>query len=125
MEADGSGGYKEATQISYEGGTNGTIRDDVIVSPNREQQDQIFGKEGDDLIDAGKAIDRIKGGAGDDVIWGGANVAAQSHNVSPSEASSYIEGDVAYYSSAQEQYTVIRNVFVKAAAVGGDVDRDA
>ena len=125
VQSDGSGGYKEATQISYEGGTNGTIRDDVIVSPNREQKDQIFGKEGDDLIDAGKAIDRIKGGAGDDVIWGGANVAAQSHNVSGSEASSYIEGDVAYYSSAQDQYTVVRNVYVKAAAVGGDVDRDA
>ena len=42
-----------------------------------------------------------------------------------SEASSYIEGDVAYYSSAQDQYTVVRNVYVKAAAVGGDVDRDA
>ncbi|MDA9009972.1 hypothetical protein N9J35_01670, partial [bacterium] len=125
VQSDDGGGYKEATQISYEGGTNGTIRDDVIVSPNREQKDQIFGKEGDDLIDAGKAIDRIKGGAGDDVIWGGTNVAAQSHSVSGSDASSYIEGDVAYYSSSQDQYTVIRNVYVKAAAVGGEVGRDA
>ena len=122
VEKDGST-WKEASQISYEGGTNGTIRDDIIVSPDREQKDQIFGKEGDDVINAGRAIDRIKGGAGDDVIWGGTNVSSQSNGSAHSMGES-VDGDVAYYSSAQNQYTVIRNVFVHAESEGGDVDRD-
>ena len=115
--------WNEAVQISYEGGTNGTIRDDVIVSPDREQRDQIFGKEGDDVINAGRAIDRIKGGAGDDVIWGGTNVNNQDTSTAGAMQGA-IEGDVAYYSSTAEQYTVIRNVYVNAALEGGDVARD-
>lgn len=124
VNAKQGGGYTEAVQISYEGGTNGTIRDDVIVSPDREQRDQIFGKEGDDIINAGRAIDRIKGGAGDDVIWGGTNVNNQDTSAAGSAMNGAIEGDVAYFSSTAEQYTVIRNVYVKAAVEGGDVERD-
>jgi len=40
------------------------------------------------------------------------------------EVEDYIAGDVAYFSSSREQYTVIRNVFVKAEESGGDVQRD-
>ena len=66
-------------QVEYEGSfgycSGETIGHDK--NPNKNQMDEIFGMGGDDIIVAGAAIDKLKGGEGNDTIWGGSNDGAR------------------------------------------------
>ena len=47
--------------------------EDAIIPGDGPNDDRIFGKDGDDIIDGGEARDTIHGGDGDDTIIGGAH----------------------------------------------------
>jgi hypothetical protein len=55
------------------------------------------------------------GGEGNDVIWGGTNVASNSWDY---------QGDVAFFSGSEARYTVIRDIFVKGSE-NGLVEKDS
>ena len=117
--AGGDAQFKEATDTKYSGSSRGTIKDDIMghaKNPSKMQDDEIFGKAGNDLIIAGAGVDRIKGGSGDDTIWGGTNTGA---------ASWMFDGDTAFFAGSLGRYDVIQNVYVKAASENGALDRDA
>ena len=111
--------FKEATQTKYTGTFRGTIKDDQIGhvnNPSKDQADEIFGMGGNDLVVAGAGVDRIKGGTGDDTIWGGGHSGGEQWQFA---------GDVAFYAGSIGRYDVVQNVYVKAASENGAVERDA
>ncbi|MCP4879022.1 MAG: hypothetical protein GY905_00630, partial [Gammaproteobacteria bacterium] len=101
-----------------EGGYRGTLKNDTLGGPNpaKVQKDELWGKGGDDLIIAGGGMDRFKGGAGDDVAWGGTHTGGQQWEFS---------GDTAFYTGSASRYEVIRNVYVHAETENGTVTKDA
>ena len=103
--SNGTGGYKEALQINYSRPLKITILGETIghdKNPSKNQADEIFGMGGDDVVVAGASVDRIKGGSGNDTIWGGTNSGA--------DFGQYGRHSLVFWT----RYNVVQNVFVKA-----------
>ena len=63
-----------------------------------------------------RGVDRIKGGTGDDTIWGGSHSGGEQWQFA---------GDVAFLCRFSNRYDVIQNVFVKEFPENGAVERDS
>ena len=113
LGSDGNGGYQQLFNTTTRTDVRGTLNADTLTQTAAD--DEIKGFGGDDTIVAGDGRDQIKGGAGNDVIWGG-------------DSTSFgwqFNGDVAYFSSAEAQYRVIRDVFIKPTAENGRPETDS
>ena len=113
LESDGNGGYQQLFNTTTRTDVRGTLNADSLTLTAAD--DEIKGYGGDDTIVAGDGRDQIKGGVGNDVIWGG-------------DSASFgwqFNGDVAYFASAEAQYRVIRDVFIKPAAENGRPETDS
>jgi Ca2+-binding RTX toxin-like protein len=91
----------------------GTFSDDIIrwnsesfTGITGDQRDEMWGREGDDVLIAGAGGDRLVGGAGNDVLDGGAN------GSSSFSYDQFFNNDTAEYAGGIDRYNVEKKTFI-------------
>ena len=109
-----------AQEVKYSGSFRGTIKDDVIghvktSTSFKKFRPMKFSVEPSDIVVAGALL----------IILKVAKVMIPSGVVPVTVEGWQFKGDTAFFSGSLGRYDVVQNVYVKAAAANGAVDRDA